>query len=160
MNIRVNAWKQNWKSYLRVYVYLKKPLQPSQVIALKWKPVALSPHTPHIRGTFRSNSSGTWVDVLTADSITTGDTEEETEHKRERKTQMLSYIQSSAFVGTITGKEKQKVCVNRIRRSWSSLSHAQFRAQTGLSIPINSHWYVLTTGYPFVFCLPLLELQY
>ncbi len=52
-------------------MYLKKPLQPSQVMALKWKPVALSPHTPQIRGTFLSNSSGARVDVLTTvDSIT------------------------------------------------------------------------------------------
>jgi hypothetical protein len=51
--------------------YLKKPLQPSQVMALKWKPVALSPHTPQMRGTFLSNSSGARVEVLTAvDSIT------------------------------------------------------------------------------------------
>lgn len=53
------------------FVYLKKPLQPSQVMALKWNPVALSPHTPQIRGTFLSNSSGATVDVLTTvDSIT------------------------------------------------------------------------------------------
>jgi len=56
-----------------VCVYLKKPLQPSQVMALKWKPVALSSHTPQIRGTFLSNSSGATVDVLTsAESITGG----------------------------------------------------------------------------------------
>lgn len=46
-------------------MYLKKPLQPSQVMALKWKPVALSPHTPQILGMFLSNSSGGRVDVLT-----------------------------------------------------------------------------------------------
>lgn len=61
-----------WFCDLRnAFAYLKKPLQPSQVMALKWKPVALSPHTPQIRGTFLSNSSGAWVDVLTTvDSIT------------------------------------------------------------------------------------------
>lgn len=48
-----------------ILAYLKKPLHPSQVMALKWKPVALSPHTPQIRGTFLSNSSGATVDVLT-----------------------------------------------------------------------------------------------
>lgn len=34
-------------------------------MALKWKPVALSPQTPQIRGTFLSNSSAATVDVLT-----------------------------------------------------------------------------------------------
>lgn len=46
--------------------HLKKPLQPSQVIALKWKPVARSPHTPQIRGTFRSKSPGSGREVLAA----------------------------------------------------------------------------------------------
>lgn len=46
--------------------HLKKPLQPSQVIALKWKPVARSPHTPQIRGTFRSKSPGSGKEVLAA----------------------------------------------------------------------------------------------
>lgn len=49
-----------------VSTHLKKPLQPSQVMALKWKPVALSPQTPQIRGALRSNSSGPTTDVLTA----------------------------------------------------------------------------------------------
>lgn len=39
-----------------VQAHLKKPLQPSQVMALKWKPVALSPQTPQILDTFRSES--------------------------------------------------------------------------------------------------------
>lgn len=34
-------------------------------MALKWKPVALSPHTPQIRGALRSNSSGPTTDVVT-----------------------------------------------------------------------------------------------
>lgn len=46
--------------------HLKKPLQPSQVIALKWKPVARSPHTPQMRGTFRSKSPGSGREVLAA----------------------------------------------------------------------------------------------
>lgn len=50
---------------LRVRTHLKNPLQPSHVIALKWKPVALSPHTPQIRGALRSNSSGPTTDVVT-----------------------------------------------------------------------------------------------
>lgn len=51
---------------LRFMLRLKKPLQPSQVIALKWKPVARSPHTPQIRGTFRSKSPGSGREVLAA----------------------------------------------------------------------------------------------
>ena len=67
--------------------YLKKPLQPSQVMALKWKPVALSPHTPQMRGTFLSNSSGARVEVLTAvDSITRG--RKEGYEKRVRKNKL------------------------------------------------------------------------
>jgi len=53
--------------------HLKKPLQPSHVMALKWKPVALSPHTPQIRGPLRSDSSGPTADVVTVmGSITAG----------------------------------------------------------------------------------------
>ena len=53
-------WKQSRES-----THLKNPLHPSQVMALKWKPVALSPHTPQIRGALRSNSSGPTTDVVT-----------------------------------------------------------------------------------------------
>lgn len=71
-------------------MYLKKPLQPSQVMALKWKPVALSPHTPQIRGTFLSNSSGGRVDVLTTVGSITAPTEENEEKKTgEQRKQML-----------------------------------------------------------------------
>lgn len=50
-----------------VQAHLKKPLQPSQVMALKWKPVALSPQTPQIRDTLRSESpAGSTRDVLEA----------------------------------------------------------------------------------------------
>lgn len=58
--------------------YLKKPLQPSQVMALKWNPVALSPQTPQIRGALRSNSSVPCADVLTAMASIT-------ERKKQRK---------------------------------------------------------------------------
>lgn len=64
------------------FVYLKKPLQPSHVMALKWKPVALSPHTPQIRGMFLSNSSGAREDVLT----TVGSITVQTNGNEERNT--------------------------------------------------------------------------
>ena len=54
-------------------------------MALKWKPVALSPHTPQMRGAFLSNSSGARDEVLTAvDSITGEREERESERERER----------------------------------------------------------------------------
>lgn len=57
--------------------HLKKPLQPSQVMALKWKPVALSPQTPQIRGTLRSKSpAGSGRDVLAATVSMSGGAEE------------------------------------------------------------------------------------
>ena len=65
-------------------LHLKKPLHPSQVMALKWNPVALSPHTPQIRGTFLSNSSGACVEVLTAISIT-AEEQRQSEKERERE---------------------------------------------------------------------------
>lgn len=50
-----------------MWTHLKKPLQPSQVMALKWKPVALSPQTPQILDTFRSESPlGSTREVLQA----------------------------------------------------------------------------------------------
>lgn len=55
-------------------------------MALKWKPVALSPHTPQIRGMFLSNSSGARVDVLTTvGSITKQMREEMEKEKQERQ---------------------------------------------------------------------------
>ena len=67
-------------------MYLKKPLQPSQVMALKWKPVALSPHTPQIRGALRSNSSGPTTDVVTV----MGSITEEKKTKREKRLEPVS----------------------------------------------------------------------
>lgn len=63
---------------LKNETHLKNPLQPSQVIALKWKPVALSPHTPQIRGALRSNSSGPITDVVTVVGSITEDKKEKT----------------------------------------------------------------------------------
>lgn len=54
-------------TFPRIQAHLKKPLQPSQVMALKWKPVALSPQTPQILGMFRSESPvGSGREVLEA----------------------------------------------------------------------------------------------
>lgn len=66
-------------------IYLKKPLQPSHVIALKWKPVALSPHTPQIRGAFRSNSWGPTTDVVTVMGSITVQAGKDREKEREEK---------------------------------------------------------------------------
>lgn len=67
----ISSVKRCALEFPHVFVYLKKPLQPSHVMALKWKPVALSPHTPQILGTFLSNSSEAKLEVLTTvDSIT------------------------------------------------------------------------------------------
>lgn len=73
-----------------VKTHLKNPLQPSHVMALKWKPVALSPHTPQIRGALRSNSSGTTTDVVTVmGSITAEDRKKE--EKERRDTSLFHY---------------------------------------------------------------------
>lgn len=52
-NFLVTLWNVN---VCACGAYLKKPLQPSQVMALKWYPVAVSPHTWHTLGS--SSSSG------------------------------------------------------------------------------------------------------
>lgn len=66
-----------WEPFPRGSAHLKKPLQPSQVMALKWKPVALSPQTPQIRGTLRSKSpAGSGRDVLAATVSMSGGAEE------------------------------------------------------------------------------------
>lgn len=69
----------NMQTYqLKYETHLKNPLQPSQVMALKWKPVALSPQTPQIRGALRSNSSGPTTDVVTVMGSITEEKKEKT----------------------------------------------------------------------------------
>lgn len=66
------------KHQLKYETHLKNPLQPSQVMALKWKPVALSPQTPQILGALRSNSSGPTTDVVTVMGSITKEKREKT----------------------------------------------------------------------------------
>lgn len=74
--LKARGWQGKTPSPQR-FAHLKKPLQPSQVMALKWKPVALSPQTPQIRGTFLSNSpAGSGSDVLAATVSMSGGAEE------------------------------------------------------------------------------------
>lgn len=93
-------------------MYLKKPLQPSQVMALKWKPVALSPQTPQIRGTFLSNSSAATVDVLTTVGSITKKRDEikggKGETKRHSKQHCRNCMQQLTHTHTHKKKKKRK----------------------------------------------------
>lgn len=74
---------------------------------MKWKPVALSPQTPQIRGTFLSNSSEA-VDVLTTvDSIT------EQRNNRDKKNKQMKSVPSYKHFSlaqklTTTNQQKEK----------------------------------------------------
>lgn len=85
------------KDLLILEIYLKKPLQPSHVIALKWKPVALSPHTPQIRGAFRSNSWGPTTDVVTVMGSITVQARENREKERGKKKIRVQFLQTNTL---------------------------------------------------------------
>lgn len=80
-----HARKWHWTTKHAAWLHLKKPLQPSQVMALKWNPVALSPQTPQIRGALRSISSVHCADVLTAMASIT----ERKGEKKKKKTKKI-----------------------------------------------------------------------
>lgn len=95
--------------FLYAFVYLKKPLQPSQVMALKWKPVALSPHTPQILGTFLSNSSGARLEVLTTvDSITKQRWGEKGKKYKEKKEMLKQLLVSVHLLNKFATDQKMK----------------------------------------------------
>lgn len=73
-------------------------------MALKWKPVALSPHTPQILGTFLSNSSWARVEVLT---MVVSITEQQNTGEETEDISLLSDKRRSGFKAVISSQRRK-----------------------------------------------------
>lgn len=114
---------------------LKKPLQPSHVMALKWKPVALSPHTPQIRGALRSNSSGPTTDVVTVMGSITARGEETREEEEEEGRQSLVWTPAGFSHSSVNfAKVKAASCVSVLPVLCGEGSVSLLLKQTGVRL--------------------------